>query len=150
MSSFRRWLLFLAAVALPVLDVGTLFLLSQWIGVGLTLGLVALSTALGLLSCRRWIVRLSRENEVLKKESGATVPPEVIFVQGGEALLSFVAMLCFLFPGLLSDLIGFFLALPRIQRGFTDKVVAKVRDEAAARGQTVEQYLMAKKGTCRP
>ena len=149
MKLMHRWSLFGLVVAFPALDVGTLFLFSRWAGVPLTLALVALSTALGLLACGRWVARIAEHDKAIRAKSGGDLPPEVMVVHGGEAFLSFLAMLLFLFPGFLSDIVGFLLAAPWVQGNFTDKFVELIKRDAALQGKSVEEYLRGKKSCLR-
>lgn len=130
--------LFLIIVSFCVLDTASLFLVARYLGVFGTLFLVLVSTTLGLLACARWIRRLSERHTELRAEHG-DLPPDVVLIHGSEGLLSLLALVCFLFPGLLSDVVGFVLALPRIQADAPGAIEEYLRKLAASEGKSIHQ-----------
>ena len=135
-------------VAFPVLDVATVLALAQWIGIPLTLLLLLVSTALGLFACGKKLSRMAKRAKELKQEYGAQLPPDVVVVQGGEIFVAFFAMLCFLFPGFLSDAVGFLLSIPYFERAISDQLLKAMKQNAALQGKTLEEYFQDSKG-CR-
>ncbi len=129
--------IFIFLILFAVLDVGTLFILAKYFGVTGALFVVAVSTLLGLITCARWIRRLAEHHDALKKEHGENIPQDLILIRGGECLLSCLAVVCFLYPGLLSDAIGFLLAFPRVQDGSMELIVQMLRSQAEREGKTV-------------
>jgi len=128
----------LALVSFAVLDVGTLFLLAHHWGTAAALFVVALTTIAGLLACARWIRRIAEHHHELQREHGENIPSDLVLIRGSEGLLSLVALLCFLYPGLLSDVLGFLLAFPRVQAGSTRAVVEMIKAQAEREGKSVE------------
>ena len=134
-----RTQLFLGLILFACLDVGSLFVVARYFGVSGALFVVALSTLLGLLACARWMRRLAEHHAKLHEQYGEELPKDLVMIQGTEGLLTLLAVLCFLYPGLLSDALGFLLALPRIQEGSTQMVVEMLKTQAQKEGKTVAE-----------
>jgi len=132
-----RTRIFVGLILFACLDVGTLFVLARYIGEGGSLFLVALSTLFGLLACARWSRRVAEHHAELQVKYGNEMPRDLLLIQSTEGLLSLVAVLCFLYPGLLSDGFGFLLALPRVQAGSTQLVSDLLKAQAKKEGKTV-------------
>ena len=130
--------LFIFIVLFCVADVATLLGLARYIGIPATLFVVLCSTVVGLLACARWTHRLSEHHEQLTAEAKG-LPADVALIHGSEGLLAILAVLLFLYPGLLSDAFGFLLALPRVSEGSTNAVVRYLKELAAKEGKSVHQ-----------
>ena len=98
------------ALIFPVLEVATMILVYCAIGIWLTLFLVFISSAIGLVLWGRWAKELNARVEENEKKYGKDVkdyPANVAFIHLRDAAGVMFAFLCFLSPGLLSDLLGF-------------------------------------------
>ena len=133
MSFSNCWFRLIVYALFPVLDVGTLFLLARWIEVFPTLLIVFLSTILGLLSCREWLKGLTRQQKELRAEYGEKIPEDVLLIRGSEYALSLLAMSLFVFPGLLSDLVGYILLVPAVRKKVTERMAKSMSQKMADR-----------------
>ena len=105
-------LFYFIATVFAVADVGTLFLLSHWIGISLTLLVVAFSTVTGLLACRKLLTKLADQHTALRESHGANPPQQVKLYMGLEIILILLSLFLFIFPGLLSDLLAYLMLIP--------------------------------------
>jgi UPF0716 family protein affecting phage T7 exclusion len=105
------WFYFVAA-GFAVADVGTLLILANYIGVSLTLAVVAISTFSGLVSCTRVFKHFEKEQKTLTEERGTNRSQQEKHYMAAEITLLFISMFLFIFPGLLSDFLAYILLIP--------------------------------------
>ena len=65
------------------------------------------------------------------------MPEGLVVINGSEAALALLAMLLFLYPGLLSDVVGYALALPRLNEKFRKQIVQGILARAKEQGKSV-------------
>ena len=104
-SSILGRLLFLF-IAVPVLELALLFFIGQYTGLKFTLALVLLTGFVGAWLARQqgWRVLRRIQEQVQQGEA----PAESLF----DGLMIFLAGALLITPGVLTDLVGFFLLLP--------------------------------------
>lgn len=111
----RTLRIYLLASLYAALDVGTLLMLSIWLGSVPTLMVVIASTFFGLISCRRLWCQFRQHYEEQIQEHGANPPLQVKEYLATEALLILISMGLFVFPGLLSDALAYLALLPVVR-----------------------------------
>jgi len=103
-----KWILL--AIFLPVAEVATVLLVHRFIGLWLTLLLVVISSSIGLFLWVRHSKKLNEivlENEKLYGKDVKDYPANVAMIHMRDAFGAMVALICFLSPGFLSDIIGY-------------------------------------------
>ena len=130
----------LAALVI-LLDVATLFILAHYAGLFVA-ALVALSSTIIGVYLNAWSRRRLRSHfDTITQESFGGLPEEYKLLQRYVATGSGMITLLFIFPGLLSDLLGFFLLLPRLSSTFVPKLRTSLHAEAARQGKTFEELV---------
>ena len=137
----RRFFNLLLLVLFPVLDVATILAIAHFFGIVIALGIVAVSTTLGLLACRVRLRKLAADAEAWRKRYGEKVPDDYMVFQGSQLFVTFLAIFFFLFPGLLSDLFAFLLTIPALRKGAGDRLFVALREKARQEGKTMSELL---------
>ncbi|OVE80034.1 hypothetical protein BVY02_01545 [bacterium J17] len=127
--------------AFPVADVGTLLLIAQYIGITLTLLITLFSCVTGFYMCLRHLRSFAERNEKLEEKYLGDVPTGIKLVSAHDALMTFILMFLFLFPGLLSDVVAYFLLVPRFKEDFFGWFVLSMEREAQKQGKSLEEFL---------
>jgi len=128
----------------PVLDVGTLLVLSHYIGIWLTLSITLVSCVSGILMCLKHLRSFVERNERLSEKYRGKIPTDIQLVSGHDMLITFILMFLFLFPGLLSDAVAFFLLIPKFRDDSFNWLVDSLRREAMKQDKTLEEFLRPK------
>ena len=118
---FRLLLLF---TVVPLVELFLLLRIGRWIGALATVALVVLTGALGA-----WLARtqgLRTFQRVQREWQGGQVPTEALL----DGLLILIAGAVLLTPGLLTDLLGFFLLTPWGRRTVRQAVARRFRRRA--------------------
>jgi UPF0716 family protein affecting phage T7 exclusion len=122
-----------AVLLVPVVEIAVAVAVSRGIGGGLTVLLVLLGCLLGL-------VLLRREGAGAIRDLQARRPGSLAPAAAGDRALRVVAALLLVFPGLLTDVVGFLLLLPpvRVAVGATLARRLRHRFDVARRRVTVQ------------
>lgn len=111
----------LLIIGIPLAEIVAFGLVVQWIGFWYALGLLLLSSALGLLIVRHQGFGLISKLSALAREGR---PP----VNGiGGDLVTLLSGLLLLAPGFITDLVGLVLLLPFVRNRLTRKSIMKTR-----------------------
>ena len=115
--------LLLLFIGLPLADLVLLLILSKYTGVWTTISIVVVTGVTGALFARRqwrWLLERTRsrmhQNEV----------PSELFSDGFMILLGACLLIT---PGLLTDLIGFSMLIPRCRKWYRDRMKSWIRDK---------------------
>jgi UPF0716 protein FxsA len=112
--------LFLAFVAVPLVEIALFITVGGWIGVWPTLGLVLLSGVVG-----SWLLRTQGLNtaSALQASVSQLSDPREHIAHGALILLAGALLLT---PGFFSDIVGLSLLIPGVRRMIIARIAAKV------------------------
>ena len=108
-------------IGLPLLELMLLIRLGQWVGLGPTIALVMVTGFLGAALARQQGFKVWTR---IQRELQAGRVPAVDMV---DALLILIGGLLLLTPGLLTDLCGFALMIPRVRLGLRTRLEKRFR-----------------------
>ncbi len=123
--------LLLAFTVVPLLELYLLMVMGRYLGLPATIALVVVTGFLGAAlaksqGMRTW-ARVRREMQ------DGQVPTEALL----DGLLIFIAGAVLLTPGLLTDLLGFFLLAPAGRRAVGEAVASRMRRRFETRGNVI-------------
>lgn len=140
-ASLLRYLLF---IVVPLLDVATILLVAEYTGALLALLIVVISSMTGLALCLRYARRIKARSDDLKRQYLGDAPPDLQLIDAYDAFTNLILMFLFIYPGFISDIVAFFLVLPRLQSKFYEAFVRGLRETARKQGKSLEEYLTPK------
>ena len=108
-------LLYFLLAVFAIIDVATLLLLSNYIGNLPTLGVVLVSTFLGLFSCNKLLHKFSDTQRIRTEEIGTHRSGQDKLYMVTEVTLLLLSLFFFIFPGLLSDVLAYLVLVPVIR-----------------------------------
>ncbi len=114
-----RWILFVAFVAVPIVEIALLVAFSRAVGIWWTIGLVVVTAFVG-----SWLVsRQGRDTiQAVRLEFQQGVLPAASLAHGAMIVIAGAFLLT---PGLLTDAIGFLLLVPAVREAIRRWFVAR-------------------------
>lgn len=126
----RSALLPLILLGLPLAEIAGFVIVGKWLGVFGTLGLIVLSSLVGMMLLRQQ--GLSVLKQVNAEGRSGRVPGEAI----GNGAMIVIAAILLIIPGFLTDIVGIFLFIPAV-RGF---IWRKLGNRIVVRGTYSPSY----------
>ncbi len=131
-------------VFLPILETAILLLLGKFLGAFKTFCLVSTTTILGILSEWKFLISAlsqktaEKELEDISKKLDAQEKLSAIEIKHlsqicAETTLYFIALVLFITPGFITDLIGFSLQVPFIKPKILKRIIYSFEDEISSR-----------------
>lgn len=116
----RSALIPLFLLGLPLAEIAGFVIVGKWLGVFGTLGLIVLSSLVGIMLLRQQ--GLSVLKQLNAESRSGRVPGEAI----GNGAMIVIAAIFLIIPGFLTDIVGIFLFIPAVRRFIWRKLGTRV------------------------